>query len=88
MISHPGWNKMGVGARKLMMRNVSIIMGPELNDPVEFVAYWHPNRKPDGGTANAVKLAQSLNIPCFNINFEDDQQAMSAFVDAISHPAE
>lgn len=81
-IAHPAWDRLSQGSRKLMMRNVSIILGPDLNDPVKFVAYWAAQRIPQGGTGNAVRLASLYGIPSFNIAFDDDQQAMSTFVDS------
>lgn len=82
-IVHPHWDRLSIGAAKLMMRNVSIILGPELDDPVQFVAYWSPERKVQGGTGNALRLASLYGIPSFNINFTDDQTAMSTLVDSI-----
>jgi len=80
--AHPAFDDLSQGAQKLMMRNVCIILGPQLNDPVQFVAYWSPNRKPQGGTGNAVRLAMEYGIPCFNIQFEDEQERMSNLVSA------
>lgn len=82
-VAHPGWSNLRQGGQKLMMRNVSIILGHELDDPVKFVAYWAPQRKVQGGTGNAVRLASLYGIPGFNIAYEDDQQAMSEFVDSL-----
>lgn len=81
-VSHPAWDRLTDGGRKLMMRNVSIILGAELNDPVQFVAYWSEQRIVQGGTGNAVHLASLYGIPSYNIGFEEDQQAMSNFVDS------
>jgi hypothetical protein len=80
-LSHPAWNRLSQAGQKLMMRNVSIILGHNLDDPVEFVAYWSSERKVQGGTGNALRLAQMYGIPSFNVAFEDDQQRMSTFVD-------
>lgn len=79
-LAHPNWANLTQGGRKLMMRNVSIILGPQLDDPVKFVAYWAPDRVVQGGTGNAVRLAQMNDIPAFNIRFDDDQQAMTDLV--------
>lgn len=82
-IIHPIYDRLSQGAQKLTMRNVPIILGPELDDPVQFVSYWSPTRKVQGGTGNAIKLASLYGIPSFNINFEDDQEAMTSFVQSI-----
>lgn len=81
-MAHPRWEYLKQGAQKLMARNVSIILGPELDDPVEFVAYWSPMKKVEGGTGNAVRLAIQYGIPAFNICFEQDQKLMSELVSA------
>jgi hypothetical protein len=86
-IAHPAWDRLNQGGQKLMMRNVSIILGHELDDPVQFVAYWSEQRKVQGGTGNAVNLASLNGIPSFNIAFEDDQLAMSDFVDSLPQGA-
>lgn len=81
-MAHPAWDRLTNGGRKLMMRNVSIILGHELDDPVKFVAYWTLEKVPQGGTGNAVRLASLYGIPSFNVHFLEDQHAMSDFVDA------
>lgn len=80
---HPYWDRLSQGGQKLMMRNVSIILGHELDDPVQFAAYWSATKKVQGGTGNAVRLASLYGIPSFNIAFEEDQQAMTAFVESL-----
>lgn len=77
---HPRWDSITQGAQRLMMRNVSIILGPQLDDPVRFVAYWAPSRHVQGGTGNAVSLATHYGIPSYNIAFEDEQEEMTAMV--------
>lgn len=81
--THPYWDRLSQGGQKLMMRNVSIILGPNLDDPVQFVAYWSEQKKVAGGTGNAVKLASLYGIPSFNIKFEEDQRAMGTYVDTV-----
>jgi hypothetical protein len=82
-VAHPAWDRLRPGSQRLMMRNISIILGPNLDDPVEFVAYWSPTRSVQGGTGNAVRLATLYGIPDFNIALEEDQQDMSRFVDSL-----
>lgn len=82
-IVHPAWHRLNQGGQKLMMRNVSIILGHELDDQVQFVAYWSPDRKVQGGTGNAIRLTSLYGIPSFNIAFQEDQEEMSQFIDAL-----
>lgn len=50
-------------------RNLNIIMGDDLNTPVDAVYYSAPLNKhgePTGGTAMGVKYAKQCGIPCYN----------------------
>lgn len=81
---HPAWSRISVGAQKLMMRNVAIMLGPQLNDHVKFATYWSADRKVQGGTGNALRLASLYGIPSFNIAFAEDQDAMVNFVNELT----
>ncbi|WP_367396916.1 hypothetical protein [Sinimarinibacterium sp. NLF-5-8] len=64
---HDRWGYMSGGVRKLMARNVSIIMGKNLIDPVRFVLCWTPEGAGQGGTGFALKIARHAGIPCFDM---------------------
>lgn len=71
----------------LFMRNVNILLGGNLAEqqPVDFVAYWYNEDRPNGwagGTGHTVSMARDplINIPCFNIALEKDCAAMDALV--------
>jgi len=72
---HPGWGRLSRGARLLMTRNVHQILGPSLDNPVEFVICWTPDgcesestrTRATGGTGQAIALASRHNIPVFNL---------------------
>lgn len=51
----------------LMSRNAYQILGPTLNEPVEFVLCWTKDGKASGGTGQAIRIANDLNIPVFNL---------------------
>ena len=77
---HPAWDKMSPRdgreyspAQCLHARNVQQIMGSHLNSPTLFVVFYAKEElgKVQGGTATAVNLARSLNIPTFNIQNEN-----------------
>ena len=61
---HPKWEYLSQSARRLHARNCYQILGKHLNQPVKFVLCWHNGT---GGTMQAVRLAESLNIPVFNL---------------------
>lgn len=64
---HPATSKLKSGALKLMSRNSYQILGPNLNDPVEFVLCWTEGSKKKGGTAQAIRIAEHCSIPVFNL---------------------
>jgi hypothetical protein len=64
---HPAWNKCDDYAKKLHARNSAIILGENLDDPVAFVSCWTQDGLVKGGTGQALRIAQALNIPIFNI---------------------
>lgn len=72
---HPAWNVLKPGAKKLISRNMHQILGPNLDDPVQFVICWTRDGCESkeqygprtGGTGTAIALASSLDIPVFNL---------------------
>jgi hypothetical protein len=62
---HPAWNRLSKAAQLLHARNCYQILGKDLDTPVKFVLCWHNG---SGGTMQAVRLAESLKIPVFNLN--------------------
>lgn len=64
---HPAADKLKQGALKLMSRNSYQVLGPDLNSPVDFVVCWTKDGKASGGTGQAMRIAESRNIPIFNL---------------------
>tara|TARA_R110002074_G_scaffold402324_1_gene606985 strand:- start:30893 stop:31411 length:519 start_codon:yes stop_codon:yes gene_type:complete len=54
--------------KKLMLRNVQIILGERGDQPVDFVVCWTPNGKDTGGTGVGLRVAAEHNIPIFNLH--------------------
>ena len=63
---HPAWNNCNEYVRKLHGRNAQIILGRDLNQPVNFVICWTLNEN-SGGTSLGIKIAKKFNIPYFNL---------------------
>ena len=61
---HPAWERCSNGARKLHARNCQIILGQNLDQPVDFVVCWHQGT---GGTMQGVRLAKQRGIPVINL---------------------
>ncbi|AFQ96561.1 DprA-like DNA recombination-mediator protein [Erwinia phage phiEaH2] len=65
---HPAPDKLQPFAWGLHGRNLNIVMGDNLDDPVDAVYYSAEHDKhgnPKGGTAMAVKYAKECGVPCF-----------------------
>ena len=65
---HPAWEKCSRGARGLHTRNIYQILGQDLNTPVKCVVCWTKDGKSSGGTGQALRLAEYLEIPVFNLH--------------------
>lgn len=70
---HPAWERCNGFVRKLHGRNCMIILGAELNDPVEFIVCWTVDGKITGGTGQALRMAQKLGIKVHNLAINNFQ---------------
>lgn len=68
---HPGWFSLSSGAKKLMARNCNQVLGEDLNTPVEFIVCWTRDGKASGGTGQALRIAEDLKIPIYNLYHKD-----------------
>jgi hypothetical protein len=64
---HPAWHRCSPAARKLHARNGFILLGPELNDPVDRIYCWTPGAAITGGTGQALRIASHYNIAVRNL---------------------
>jgi hypothetical protein len=70
---HPAWDQCNDYARRLHGRNAMIIMGLELDSPVQFVICWTPPDIPYGGTKLGMRIAAAHNIPVYNLALAECQ---------------
>lgn len=66
-IYHPNPSALKPYVRKLHARNALIILGPNLDDPVDYVSCWTPNGAIVGGTGQALRIAEDFKIPIYNL---------------------
>lgn len=64
---HPKPSNLSYAAKKLMSRNTYQVLGEDLNTPVEFVLCWTKDGKASGGTGQAIRIANDMNILVFNL---------------------
>lgn len=76
---HPAWGKCDTNARLFHTRNVYQILGADLNTRSDLVICWTKNGKQQGGTGQALRLANYLNIPVFDLAIHSLDQ-VQAFI--------
>ena len=69
---HPAPQHCNEYVRKLHGRNVQIILGENLDKPVDFVVCWSPGGKAIGGTGLGIRLADRESIIVYNLFKQDD----------------
>ena len=60
---HPAPHRLSSFAKMCHVRNIQIVLGEDLTQPVDFVVCWTPNAEDIGGTAMGIKVARKYNIP-------------------------
>ena len=64
---HPGWHRCSNAVRKLHARNAAVLLGRELDRPVDAVVAWSPDGAVVGGTGMALRIAAERGIPVMNL---------------------
>lgn len=59
---HPMWHRCSQGSKKLHTRNIYQILGRDLESPVRVVICWTKKGKREGGTGQALRLADAMGI--------------------------
>jgi hypothetical protein len=86
---HPNPSALSQGARALMARNWFQVAGYAEWPPVDFVVCCTDRASSGeftGGTSQATRIAQSLNIPVINLRGHGWQSQLSALVKSIVSP--
>ena len=86
---HPAWTRLSSGGRRLMTRNVTQVLGPDLATPSAFVLCWARSAVLDGalrvvdvpgGTGLAVRLAAGRAVPVFHLGLAAHRERVERFV--------
>ena len=64
---HPAWHRCSNAVRKLHARNAAVLLGRQLNRPVDAVVAWSPDGAVVGGTGMALRIATEHGIPVTNL---------------------
>ena len=73
---HPAWERCAAKVRDLHARNVAVLLGTDLKQPVNAVVCWTQDGRDYGGTGLAIRLAQHHRIPVLNLAELDVRAAM------------
>jgi len=60
----------------LMGRNMHILLGMDLNSPVDFVVCWTKDGGPTGGTGQALRYCMKNNIKIYNLYDAEQEKAL------------
>jgi hypothetical protein len=69
---HPAWERLSQGAKRLMVRNVYQVLGPDLKTHSDFVVCWTNGGGPTGGTGQAIRIANEYGIEVYNLYNQKD----------------
>lgn len=64
---HPAWDRCSEYAKMLHARNGFIVLGADLNSPVDAIICWTVGGQIKGGTGQALRIALDWHIPVFNL---------------------
>jgi hypothetical protein len=77
---HPNWYELNTYVQKLHARNSQILLGMNLDKPVDFVVCWTKNGMAVGGTGQAIRVSLDKNIPVFNLADHETLQRMKNYL--------
>ena len=63
---HPAWDRCSTAVRKLHGRNAAIILGEQLDTPVDLVICYTADGTASGGTGTGIRLAEQHRIAVAN----------------------
>lgn len=82
---HSAWDKLKPAVKKIMARNSHQVLGFDLQGPSKYVICWTQDGRKIGGTAQAIRIAESYRIPIFNLgkteNTEYIQECLNKKID-------
>lgn len=82
---HPYWDNLSQGAKKLMYRNTTILLGKELEAHAKLVICWTRKDEITGGTGHGMRIASAYGIPVFNLASDRDINDLQEFVNYIEN---
>jgi len=68
---HPAWDNLSSFVKRLMARNVAVVLGRDLQSPVALVICWTPQGRMIGGTGHTIRVALAHGIPVHNLGVSE-----------------
>jgi hypothetical protein len=73
---HPAPQRLSPFAQHLMARNAMQVLGPDLKSPSSMVVAWTPGGAVTGGTGQALRMAETYQIPVRNLGNPETMQSI------------
>ena len=73
---HPAWERCPDRVRDLHARNVAVLLGADMRQPVDAMVCWTDKGQVRGGTGMAIRLARHHGVPVLNLAEVDARQAL------------
>jgi len=80
---HPAPHRLSPFAKNLMARNAMQVLGSNLDSPSSLIVAWTPKGEITGGTGQALRMAQSYQIPVRNLGNETTLQSVKKYLGII-----
>jgi len=77
---HPAPDRLSDFARHLMARNAMQVLGSDLATPSKMIVAWTPQGNVVGGTGQALRLAQTYQIPIRNLGDPQTLQSVLKYI--------
>lgn len=78
---HPNWRSCTASARAFHTRNVAQVLGPYVDStPSLFVICWTPWGSGQGGTGQAIRVANLFRIPVFDLGVAKNLELLQALL--------
>lgn len=82
---HPAWENCSWFAKKAHARNCQIVLGKNLDKPVNAIICYTTDGAVVGGTGQALRLGLAYKIKIINLGTDADLKRMKEFIEANKH---
>ena len=78
---HPAWDRCSPGAKKIHARNCNQVLGlyPLKSPKSRFLICWTAYGLAQGGTGQAIRLAEKFYVPVYNLATMTEQEVLECF---------